>query len=89
MALSPDVSPVIPKAAMHYDISTDDIIDTESLVFPSELCDPSDNISANTSHVSITDHCSSSDQHMLSSRVQNRPIHWLFPREVPVQYQPV
>ena len=30
VALSPDVSPVIPKAAIHYDISTDDIIDTEN-----------------------------------------------------------
>ena len=63
MALSPDVSPVMPKVAIHYDISTDDLIYTENLVFPSELCDPSDNISANTSHVSITQLCSS-DQHV-------------------------
>ena len=67
---SPDVSPVIPKAAIHYDISTDDLLDTENLVFPSELCDPSDNISANTSHVSITDHCSSSDQHVCVTSTQ-------------------
>ena len=70
MALSPDISPFIPKAAIHYDISTDDLIDTENLLLPSELCDPSDDISANTSLVSIADHCSSSDQHVCVTSTQ-------------------